>query len=65
MEGAEGETVALLVRTAGLVPLDMSGFQTDGGVSQSYIETADNTPIFVSSQYSLPEAGVPGSAVFR
>jgi hypothetical protein len=45
VERAQGEAVALLVRTAGLMPLNVSGLDSDQNTSEPNIETAHRAAI--------------------
>ena len=55
VQSAQGKSVALFVRSAGLMPFDVRGFQSDRYRSKPNIETADGTAVLVSAQYPVPE----------
>ena len=59
VQSAEREPVALFVRSAGLMPFDMRGFQGDRDGSESDIEAADCAAALVGAQNAVAEIGAP------
>ena len=53
VQSAEGKSFALLVRSAGLMPFNVRGFQSDRYRSKPDVEAADRTAILVSAEYPL------------
>jgi hypothetical protein len=59
VQSAEREPVALFVRSAGLVPFDMRGFQGDRDGSEPDIEAADRAAVLVGAQDAVAEIRAP------
>ena len=55
VQDAQRQSVGLDIGTSGLVPLDVSCFQTEVGCVEAHVVTTDSAPVFIRTDDPAPE----------